>query len=64
MRIVTCNEARDKFKSILNHQVANDADCTVIVRRDAEDAVMMFLKYFSSLPEIDIPYFELSHREE
>jgi antitoxin YefM len=50
MRIVTFSEARNKLKVILD-QVVNDADYTVITRRDAEDAVVMSLDYFNSLLE-------------
>lgn len=32
-------------------QVVNDADCTVITRRDSEDAVVMSLDYYNSLME-------------
>ncbi len=50
MNIVTFSEARNKFKAILD-QVVNDADVTVITRRDADDAVVMSLEYFNSLLE-------------
>ncbi|MFQ4136001.1 type II toxin-antitoxin system Phd/YefM family antitoxin [Nodosilinea sp. PGN35] len=50
MRVVTFSEARNKLKAILD-QVINDADYTVITRRDAEDAVVMSLDYFNSLME-------------
>ncbi|MGG6237275.1 type II toxin-antitoxin system Phd/YefM family antitoxin [Nodosilinea sp. AN01ver1] len=50
MRVVTFSEARNKLKAILD-QVVNDADYTVITRRDAEDAVVMSLDYFNSLME-------------
>ncbi len=50
MRVVTFSEARNKLKSILD-QVVNDADYTIITRRDAEDAVVMSLDYFNSLLE-------------
>jgi antitoxin YefM len=50
MKIVTFTEARNKFKSILD-RVVEDADYTVITRRDAEDAVVMSLDYFNSLLE-------------
>ncbi len=50
MRVVTFSEARNKLKAILD-QVTNDADYTVITRRDAEDAVVMSLDYFHSLLE-------------
>ncbi|MBD1875300.1 type II toxin-antitoxin system prevent-host-death family antitoxin [Nodosilinea sp. FACHB-131] len=50
MRVVTFSEARNKLKAILD-QVTNDADYTVITRRDAGDAVVMSLDYFNSLLE-------------
>jgi len=50
MRIVSFTEARNGLKSVLN-RVVNDADCTVITRRDSEDAVVMSLDYYNSLME-------------
>ena len=50
MRIVTFTEARNGLKTVLD-QVVNDADYTVITRRDSEDAVVMSLDYFNSLME-------------
>lgn len=50
MRIVSFTDARNRLKSILD-QVVNDADCTVITRRDSEDAVVMSLDYYNSLME-------------
>jgi antitoxin YefM len=50
MKIVTFSEARNKLKDILD-QVVNDADYTIITRRDADDAVVMSLEYFNSLLE-------------
>jgi len=50
MRVVTFTEARNRLKSILD-QVVNDADCTVITRRDSEDAVVMSLDYYNGLME-------------
>jgi antitoxin YefM len=50
MRVVTFSEARNKLKAILD-RVVNDADYTVITRRDADDAVVMSLEYFNSLLE-------------
>jgi len=48
MRIVSFTEARNSLKSVLD-QVVSDADCTVITRRDSEDAVVMSLDYYNSL---------------
>lgn len=50
MRIVSFTEARNGLKSVLDH-VANDADYTVITRRDAEDAVVMSMDHYNSLME-------------
>jgi antitoxin YefM len=50
MKIVTFTEARNKLKKILD-RVVEDADYTVITRRDADDAVVMSLDYFNSLLE-------------
>ncbi len=50
MRIVNYSEARNKLKTILD-QVANDADYTIITRRDADDAVVMSLNQFEGLLE-------------
>lgn len=50
MRIVSFTEARNSLKSVLDG-VVNDADTTVITRRDAEDAVVMSLDYYNSLME-------------
>ncbi len=50
MKIVTFTEARNKLKTILD-RVVDDADYTVITRRDANDAVVMSLEYFNSLLE-------------
>ncbi len=50
MTVVNYTEARNNFKSILD-TVANDADYTIISRRDAEDAVVMSLDYFNAMQE-------------
>ncbi|WP_305838168.1 type II toxin-antitoxin system Phd/YefM family antitoxin [Photobacterium leiognathi] len=50
MRIVSFTEARNSLKAVLDG-VVNDADTTVITRRDAEDAVVMSLDYYNSLME-------------
>jgi antitoxin YefM len=50
MKIVTFTEARNKLKTVLD-RVINDADYTVITRRDADDTVIMSLEYFNSLLE-------------
>lgn len=50
MRVVNFSEARSQLKSVLD-RVVDDADYTVISRRDAEDAVVMSLEQFNSLME-------------
>jgi len=50
MNIVSFTEARNGLKSVLN-RVIDDADCTIITRRDAENAVVMSLDYYNSLME-------------
>ena len=48
MKIVSFAEARNNLKAVLDG-VVNDADTTVITRRDSEDAVVMSLDYYNSL---------------
>lgn len=50
MKVVSFTEARNQLKTVLD-EVVNDADCTLISRRDADDAVVMSLDYFNSLME-------------
>ena len=50
MRTVSFTEARNGLKKILD-QAINDADCTVITRRDSQHAVVMSLDYYNSLME-------------
>ncbi|CAA9891980.1 antitoxin of the YoeB-YefM toxin-antitoxin system [Candidatus Methylobacter favarea] len=50
MRIISFTQARSNLKSVLD-DVVNDADCTVITRRDAENAVVMSMDYYTSLME-------------
>ncbi len=50
MRVINFSDARNKLKSVLD-QVVNDADYTIIARRDAEDAVVMSLDQFNGLME-------------
>lgn len=50
MRVVNFSEARNSLKNVID-QVINDADYTVIARRDAPDAVLMSLDTFNSLME-------------
>lgn len=50
MRIVNFSEARNNLKSVLD-KVIDDADYTIITRRDSEDAVVMSLETFNSFME-------------
>jgi antitoxin YefM len=50
MKVVNFSEARNHLKSVLD-QVVDDADYTVITRRDADDAVVMSLVQFNGLME-------------
>ena len=50
MKIVSFTDARNNLKTVLD-EVINDADYTVISRRDADDAVVVSLDYFNSLIE-------------
>lgn len=50
MRIVTYTEARKNLKAVLD-QVVDDADYTIIARRDGEDVVVMSLDHYNSLME-------------
>jgi antitoxin YefM len=50
MKVVNFSEARNKLKAVLD-RVVNDADYTIISRRDADDAVVMSLEQFNGLME-------------
>ena len=50
MRIINFSDARNSLRSVID-QVVEDADVTVISRRDAPDAVVMSFDHFSSLME-------------
>jgi antitoxin YefM len=50
MNIVNFSEVGKNFKSVLD-TVANDKNCTVIIKGDAEDAVVMSKSYYDSLME-------------
>lgn len=50
MKVVSFTEARNGLKTVLDN-VVNDADTTVITRRDSDDAVVMSLDYYNSLME-------------
>jgi antitoxin YefM len=50
MIVINFTEARKSLRSVLD-RVVEDADCTVIARRDAEDAVVMSVNHYNSLME-------------
>ncbi len=50
MRVINFSEARNNLKTVLD-QVIDDADYTIITRRDSEDAVVMSLDTFNSFLE-------------
>jgi antitoxin YefM len=50
MKIISFSEARNSLKTVLD-QVTEDADYTIITRRDADDTVVMSLEFFNSLME-------------
>ena len=50
MKIVTYSEARSSLKTVLD-RVHDDADVTVISRRDGADAVVMSLDHYESIME-------------
>lgn len=50
MKVVNFSEARNQLKNVLD-EVVDNADYTIISRRDAEDAVVMSLEQFNGLME-------------
>lgn len=50
MQIVTYSQARNSLKAMLD-RVHEDADVTVISRRDGADAVVMSLDHYQSMME-------------
>ncbi len=50
MRTISFSQARSALKEVLD-RVADDADVTIITRRDAADAVVMSLATFNSWQE-------------
>lgn len=50
MRIINFSDARNSLRSVID-QVVEDADITVISRRDAPDAVVMSLDHYNGLIE-------------
>jgi antitoxin YefM len=50
MRIISFSDARNSLRAVID-QLFEDADVTVISRRDAQDAVVMSFEHYSSLME-------------
>ena len=50
MKVITYSEARSSLKSVLD-MVHEDADVTIISRRDGADAVVMSLDHYQSIME-------------
>lgn len=50
MQVITYTEARNNLKKVLDH-VVDDADYTIIKRRNSGDTVVMSLDYFNGLME-------------
>jgi antitoxin YefM len=50
MHVVNFSEARNSLKDVID-RVVDDADVTIISRRDAADAVIMSLDHYNSLME-------------
>ncbi len=50
MRVVNYTDVRNSLKRVID-EVVDDADFTVIARRDAPDAVIMSLDTFNSIME-------------
>lgn len=50
MRVVNFSDARNNLKGVID-KVVDDADYTVIARRDSPDAVVMSLDTFNSMME-------------
>lgn len=50
MRVISFSEARKHLKSVLD-TVNDDANATIVTRRDADDAVVMSLDHYNSLME-------------
>ena len=50
MRVISFSEARKHLKSVLD-TVNDDANATIVTRRDADYAVVMSLDYYNSLME-------------
>lgn len=51
MRVISFTKARNNLKSVLDVVSEDSGACTVITRRDAEDAVVMSLDHYNGLME-------------
>jgi antitoxin YefM len=52
MRTITFSDARRQFKEVLD-RVVDEADITIITRRDADDVVLMSLSEYNSWKETE-----------
>ena len=52
MRTINCSDARKGLKDVLD-RVVDDADVTIITRRDADDVVVMSLATWNSWKETE-----------
>lgn len=52
MRTINFSDARRQFKEVLD-RVVDDADITIITRRDADDVVLMSLSEYNSWKETE-----------
>ena len=50
MEILNFTQVRQNLKDVLD-RVTDDADCTVVVRRDGDDAVIMSKSQYDSIME-------------
>ncbi|MEY1579322.1 type II toxin-antitoxin system Phd/YefM family antitoxin [Providencia manganoxydans] len=50
MKTISFSDARSNLKAVLD-RIVDDADATIITRRDSKDAVVMSLEYYNSLIE-------------
>ena len=50
MRVVSYSQARNNLKSVFD-QTIDDADVTIVTRRDGQNAVVMGEEYYNSLME-------------
>lgn len=48
MRLINYSDARNSLKAVLDSTV-DDADVTIITRRDGPDAVVMSLEHYNSI---------------